>query len=336
MPRFLSSLSSVLFVALLPFLVRCGGDSASTATDADAGGDASATSDGGTSPGADSGTSMGTDGGGTPGTDPAWATAPLKSAGCGMAATPSGANGDKKTVMVGGVARTFVLYVPKGYDPNKNYPIVFSYHGIDATGADMAQFLQFQTYSNGGAIAVFPDGAQMGAHIGWDTSGDKDLLFFDAMVKSLTDTLCVNQRRIFVLGFSLGAYMVNHLGCKRSGVIRAFIPADGGFPDAAATCGKTTVLVYHRTEDDNESVTNGRKARDKWLGIDGCQSSSKPLNDFGFNDTTAGDLGCLQYDGCPANTTVSYCEDMYVSPQLYKHDLRQPYRVPMWNWFNHF
>ncbi len=282
---------------------------------------------------------MGADGSTKPGTDagdngpqPAWASAPLKSPGCGMAATPSGANGDNKTVMVGGTARSFVLYVPKGYDPNNGYPIVASYHGIGATGADMAQFVKMQEYSMGKAIAVFPT-AVAGK---WDTNGMTDLAFFDAMVKSLEDTLCINERRIFVLGFSFGAYMVNLLGCKRSDTIRAFIPADGGFVGSPAACGKTTVLVYHRTEDDNEAVANGKKARDNWLGINGCQSTSKPLNDFGFNDSTAGTLGCVQYDGCPGNTTVSWCEDMYISPQGYKHDLRQPYRVPMWNWFNHF
>lgn len=276
--------------------------------------------------------STGNDGGST-GPQPAWVTAPLKSAGCGIAATPSGTSGDNKTIMVGGKPRSFVLYVPKGYDPNKNYPIVASYHGLGATGAAMAMFVKMQDYSNGQAIAVFPT-AVNGT---WDTNGTTDLDFFDAMTKSLEDTLCVNERRIFVLGFSFGAYMVNLLGCKRSDAIRAFIPADGGFVGSPAACGKTTVLVYHRTEDDNEAIANGRNARDNWLGIDGCASTSKPLDQFGFNDgTAAGPNGCVQYDLCPGNTTVSWCEDMYVSPQGYKHDLRDVYRVPMWNWFNHF
>jgi polyhydroxybutyrate depolymerase len=204
------------------------------------------------------------------------------------------------------------------------------FHGIGATGPEMAQYIKFQDYSAGNAIVLFPT-AVSGT---WDTNGDKDLLFFDAMVKTTEDSLCVNERRIFALGFSFGAYMVNHLGCKRSDTLRAFIPADGGFPDAPANCGKTTVLVYHRTEDDNENIANGKNARDKWLGINGCQSTSKPLNAYGFNDSAVGDTGCVEYDGCPANTTVSWCEDTFASQ--YKHDLRDVYRVPMWNWFNHF
>jgi poly(3-hydroxybutyrate) depolymerase len=343
-----SSSISVLLVALVPFLVRCGGDDAhsSSSTD-DAGVDGSGDPNSHSQPTGDGGTKTGTDGGGNmtaadAGPEPGWANAPLKSPGCGKAGLKSGS----QTVQVDGGPRTFLVEMPqdsmskKPYDPNNNYPIVFGFHGIDAQGADLEGFLPFQDYSMGTAIAVFPDGEQISpGSYRWDTSGDKDLHFFDAMLTFLENNLCINERRVFVLGFSLGAYMVNHLGCKRSDVIRAFIPADGGFPDNPATCGKTTVLVYHRTEDDNEVIANGKKARDNWLKINGCGTtfSPTPLNTFGFNTGAPdGPNGCVQYDGCPGNTTVSWCEDMYISPQGYKHDLRQPYRIPMWNWFNHF
>src|SRR4051794_17616718 len=88
-PSLSSSCRYLLIVASLPFLLRCGGDDANTtAAGGDAGTDGS--TDPGTKqkPGTDGGGSMGTDGGGTAGPEPAWATAPLKSPGCGMAATP--------------------------------------------------------------------------------------------------------------------------------------------------------------------------------------------------------------------------------------------------------
>lgn len=299
-------------LALAPFLVRCGGDDPAPVTPS--GGD----NDGGTV------ITTGTDGGETD-SGPVNPGLPTRSPGCGVAAQASPANGDAKSVDVAGTKRTFVLYVPKGYDPSRAYPIVTVLHGIGATGAQMAQFIQMQLYSGGNAIVAFPD-ALNGR---WDTRGDVDLAFYDALTKSVQDTLCVNQQRAFVLGFSFGAYMANHLGCKRSSVIRAIIPADGGFGDAPAACGKVTALVYHRREDDNEVIANGIAARDKWLGINGCAKTSQPVNDFGFQG-----LGCVAYDGCPAATPVLWCEDTATSP--YKHDLREPYRVPMWNWFAHF
>jgi polyhydroxybutyrate depolymerase len=311
-------------LAVIPLLVRCGGNDGSassaakdggSAQDAGGGGDAAASGEGGmTMSGGDSGPSM---------TGPL--SLPKTSGGCGMAAMASPSSGDMKSVDVGGTKRTFVLYVPMGYDPNRAYPIVVLFHGIGATGADMAAYIQMQDYSNGNAIVAFPDGA--GGN--WDLSGDTDLLFFDALTKSLEDTLCVNEQRVFALGFSLGAYMANHLGCMRAQTVRAFNASDGGFPGSASACGKTAALIYHRQEDDNEVVANGEKARDQWLAIDGCASTSTPLNDFGF----AG-LNCVQYDGCPSDTPVVWCLDTAMSP--YKHDLRDVYRTPIWNWFDHW
>jgi len=328
-----SLLLPLALVTLGPALARCSTNAGTTASAGDSGagaGDAAAAdarreSGKGTSTGSGTGSNSGTGSGAGASTAPAWATAPEHSSGCGVAATPSGTDGDARTVTVNGVDRSYIVYVPPGYDPTRNYPVVLEYHGIGATGAEMAAWIQMQDYSAGNAIVAFPSAVNGN----WDLTGATDLAFFDAMTASLESTLCVNERRIFVLGFSLGAYMANSLGCHRSGAIRAFIPADGGFPGATAGCGKTTVLVYHRAEDDNEPIANGEAARDDWLGIDGCAQASTPITDFGF----AG-LGCVQYEGCPTATTVAWCDDTATSP--YKHDLRDVYRVPMWNWFNHF
>jgi poly(3-hydroxybutyrate) depolymerase len=311
--------SAVFGLAVLALcLVRCGGDDTGGGTvdpaqlaNADGGGDL----DGAT----------GTDGADAAlADDSATSNLPTTSPGCGTAATPSGSSGDLKTITVGGVSREFVLYVPAGYDKTRSYPIVTVWHGIDATGPEMAAWITMQDYSAPNAIVAFPSALNKT----WDVGGDKDLAFFDAMVGSLESTLCVNEQRVFALGFSYGAYMVNHLGCKRSSTVRAIVAADGGFPGPTG-CGKTAALVYHRREDKNEVIANGMKARDLWLGINGCANTSTPVTAYGL----AG-LGCVQYDGCPSATPVVWCED--TATTQWKHDLRDVYRVPMWNWFNHF
>ncbi len=306
-----------LLVAFVPFLVRCGGDEpgAVSATD---GGPSAPIGDG--APTATTTTTAT-----TPPDDSGRPTLPSKTVGCGAAAKASPPAGDRKTVDVAGKKRSYVLYVPAGYDPSRAYPLVLVFHGIGADGAAMSQFVKMQEYAAGEAIVAFPD-AVSGS---WDVSGDQDLAFFDALTKSTGDTLCVNPQRVFALGFSYGAYMVNHLGCRRSAALRAIIPADGGFPGAASACGKTAALVYHRREDDDEAIANGVAARDKWLGINGCAKTSKPVTEWGLEGK-----GCVAYDGCPGATPVLWCEDTATSP--YKHDLRDVYRVPMWKWMAHF
>lgn len=305
-----------LLMAFAPFLLRCGGDDPGAATD----GGSQATD-------APTATATATGTGTTPPPDDDGGTLPLPttSPGCGLAASASPATGDKKTLDVAGAKRSYVLFVPKDYDPSRAYPVVFVFHGIGANGTAMSQFVKMQEYAAGEAIVVFPDAAS-GT---WDVAGDKDLSFFDAMNKSVGATLCTNPQRVFALGFSYGAYMTNHLGCMRSAAIRAIIPADGGFPDKATACGKTAALVYHRREDDDEAVANGIAARDKWLTINGCAKTSKPVTEWGLDAK-----GCVAYDGCPSRTPVLWCEDTATSP--YKHDLRDIYRVPMWKWLAHF
>jgi polyhydroxybutyrate depolymerase len=301
--------------SFVPFLLRCGGDDAASTPPPDVPAAADASDLQAAEAGTDAATAV-----------DAGRVLPTKSPGCGKPATASPQSGVTQSVKASGVDRSFVLYVPKAYDPQRGYPVVVLYHGIDATGADMAAYIQMQDYAAGEAIVAFPT-AVNGR---WDTSGDRDLAFFDALLGSLETTLCVNEQRVFALGFSFGAYMVNHLGCKRSDVLRAFVAADGGFPNATG-CGATAALVYHRTDDDDEPVSNGKRARDKWLGINGCASTTKPVADFGLQG-----LGCVQYDGCAAHAPLLWCEDTDTSPPDYKHNLRDVYRVPLWSWFRHF
>lgn len=300
----------VFFV--LPLAAHCGGDDPVSA-DVD-GGSPTATSST-SSPGEDGATKA-----------PTPLDLPKTSAGCGAPASPSPAKGVTKTVKVDGKDRSYVLFVPKGYDPNRAYPLVAVFHGLGATGAQMAEFVKMQEYSAGNAVVVFPDGA--GGK--WDTTGGSDLAFFDALQADVEKSTCINRQREMALGFSFGAYMVNHLGCARSAKVRAIVAADGGFSGDGKACGKTAALVYHRTEDDDEPIKNGQRARDIWVGIDGCSSTTKPVTSFGFDG-----LGCVAYDGCAGTATpVVWCEDAAKSP--YKHDLRDVYREPIWKWMDAF
>ena len=53
---------------------------------------------------------------------------------------------------------------------------------------------------------------------GWDST--RDLVFFDALYEVLTTNLCVDQSRVFSLGFSNGGGMTYGLSCGRADVVR--------------------------------------------------------------------------------------------------------------------
>ncbi len=264
-----------------------------------------------------------------------WTSQPTTSSGCGQAANTSPTNGDMGSVTVNGVTRTFVYYVPASYDPSHAYPLVTLFHGIGATGAEMAAYIMMQVYSAPNAITAFPD-ALNGQ---WDLSGTTDLQFMDALNAQLESRLCINEQRTFALGFSYGAYFANHYGCNRP-TVRAFVAADGGYTDTSACKAPVAALIYHRQEDDNEVIANGINARNQWLANDGCSTNNTPFSSDGFQapgGDVSGPAGCVIYSGCSVSTApVLWCDDMYINPQGYKHDLRDVYRTPMWNWFDSF
>ncbi len=322
------------FALVLPFaaFLHCSSDDAAPTSGV-------TEEDSGTGGGDDGGGTTDPDGGGTPDPDGGGAgadgskpnTNPVRSVGCGKAAKASPAAGDKHSVKVGAKTRTFLEYIPAGYDVNKNYPLLFTLHGIGATGQEMSEYVEMQKETAGQAVVVFPDGS--GGN--WDTGGTTDLDFFDAMIDDVAARLCINQQRVYALGFSYGAYMVNHLGCKRADRIRAIAAADGGFGDNPAGCGQTAAIVYHRTDDNDESVANGRAARDKWLSIDKCGTTTTKLAST-TNTAKFGSLGCVEYQGCAASAQVAWCEDNvpYTSlcGQDCRHDFRDVYRAPVWQW----
>lgn len=236
-----------------------------------------------------------------------------RSAGCGTAANESPASGT--TATVGG--RNYRYFVPKGYDANKAYPVVYVLHGSGANGEQMAQYIKMQDYVKGEAIVAFPD-AVSGK---WDTSGDSDLSFFDAMNDDLGAKTCTNPSRVFVTGFSMGGYMTNYLGCQRGAKIRAIAPAAGGFPGKTDACAQIPAFVYHKTDDTTVRIAEGEKARDTWKSIDACSDNTEPY----------GALGCVSYKGCAPGTALVWCKDDKKTD--YAHDLDAEYRTPIWEWF---
>jgi len=336
--RPVSAFASAFAAFAVLFAVACGSDDATEAAANGSGsqagstengngngngpfglGNGNATNDGGSIVNGTDGSTLTGDDDDTPIDSGSTPPKPTRSTGCGKAASASPTDGTSGSVMLGSTKRTFVYYIPQNYDPNRAYPIVFMYHGIGMKTSFMKIWIEMQKYSKNDAIVLFDDGIAAGT---WDLSGDKDLVAFDAILDSMNSAFCVDQTRVMALGFSMGAYMANHLACKRASVVKAITAAAGGFPDAPASCGgPVNALIYHKVDDDNENVANGRAARDKWIGLNGCKAS--PTTPFGSP------LKCVEYSCTKAKTV--YCEDPKHTP--YNHDLDTDYRQPIWDLF---
>ena len=118
-----------------------------------------------------------------------------------------------------GGTRSAKVHAPSGADGK--LPVVVGFHGGKRhDGTDMAK--QWEHLFEEPVLYVFPDGkAERDGQPGWQgvsRGGDplRDVRMFDRLLDHLDETRNIDRSRVFVAGFSNGAYMAWHIVCHRS------------------------------------------------------------------------------------------------------------------------
>jgi len=220
--------------------------------------------------------------------------------GCGLVGAPTGVLSNQ-TITVGSQARTYVLSVPRSYDPSTPLALVFGWHGHGGTGNQARQSFVIEPAAAGGAIFVYPDGLGGAGNTDWDlTATGIDVALFDALASYLAGSYCIDRNRIFSTGLSAGAYFTNVLGCYRGDVLRAIAPVAGGPPSAATCAGHVGAWVAHASNDDLVDFTTGGIAtRDFWISRNGCSTTLAPV--------AVDPSDCVEYQGCLPDLPVVWC-----------------------------
>ncbi len=202
------------------------------------------------------------------------------------------------TLVVGAVARTFVLSVPQG--ATGPLPVVFAFHGMGSNGNEFRGWMTWiglESSAVGPTVFVYPD-ALVGSNgqTGWEDANGRDTALFDALLAKIEAEACVNESRVFVMGFSYGGFMSNNLGCHRAGVVRAVAPLSGFGPPG--TCNGQKVAVWMATGDQDSLLPQSIGARDRFVAIDQCTSST----------TGVAPSPCVAYSGCAEGSPVVWCQ----------------------------
>ncbi len=239
-----------------------------------------------------SGGAAGAAGGGAAGTG---GPAPRPSAGCSATSPPASGT---YMITVDGAAREYILTLPTGYNTNHPYRLILAFHGHMYTAESVADggppgsgpYYGIESEANGSAIFIAPQAIGSG----WSSS---DLDFVNAMVADSEAQLCVDQGRVFATGFSMGAIMTITIGCGEGDVFRAIAAMSG---EISGSCSGSHPIAYwasHGMSDPTIAIANGQAARDKFVSVDHCGST-----------TTAADAnGCVDYQGCTAGDPVVWC-----------------------------
>jgi polyhydroxybutyrate depolymerase len=225
------------------------------------------------------------------------------------------------SIQVGGVSRTFILHVPQSYNGKTAVPLVIDWHGLGSSGSGQESVSGYKTLSDAeGFVIAWPNGIDNGWNIGpcctKSTSVD-DLGFATALVANIEGRACIDPKRVYSTGYSMGGGMSQYLGCHEADVFAAIAPAAFDLLiDSEEPCmpsRQISVILFRGTSDPLVPYNGGASmppnglnvtihflsATDtlkKWADLDGC--TVEPM------DTGN---GCQTYSQCKDGTEVTLC-----------------------------
>ena len=224
-----------------------------------------------------------------------------QSAGCEAAAPlPSG----PATLDVAGDQREYKVYLPSNYgEIDQVWPLVLALHpngqrnGIDYWDSrGVAEAADRRAVVVAGVSALDDQDRQEWRY---EPNKERNLAYVDALLEHVKQNLCIDERRIFVLGFSGGGSFSTVLGCLRDDY-RAIASGSGILyfelldmqPEECV--GKPAAWVNFGSE---ESTNQRVELRDFWRRRNECDLAEAGGPDRG------GDPPCSEY-GCEAGRVV--------------------------------
>jgi polyhydroxybutyrate depolymerase len=199
-----------------------------------------------------------------------------------------------RTLKVGSLTRSYIVHVPKSYDPKKPTPVLLAFHGALMNGQMMVAFSGLnQKADEAGFIAVYPTGT--GANktfLVWNAGGVTSLMaknvddvtFVRKLLDDLATVVKVDDKRVYATGMSNGAMMTYRLAAELSDRIAAIAPVAGTMViDKCQPKRPVSVLHFHGTKDtmvpfhrSDKKIVDFIKFRSvedtiqTWVKLDGC------------------------------------------------------------------
>lgn len=293
-----------------------GGLSSGGSGTAGAGGTSGGATQAGSSNGAGSGGQAGTAGGGG-NSGGAGGSAPVS---CPMPALQTG--DQPKMLMIAGNNRSYVLHVPATYDGKKPVPLIVDFHGLGGDGPGERNGSPYPAQTDPeGVVMAFPTGLPGPSNNAWNVGpccvqNTDDVAFAKALVADIEKTACIDTKRVYAVGFSMGGGMSHYLACHAADVFAAVAPAAFDLlKENLGDCKPArpiSVVSFRSTGDGVVAYAGGysmavpgmpinflgaKATFDDWAQINQCTgaASAEDAN------------GCATYAGCPGGIDVMLC-----------------------------
>ncbi len=233
------------------------------------------------------------------------------------------ASGDQnKTISVKGTSRKYILHVPSAYKGDTPVPLVVDYHPIMGTASGQLSGTTYKAQTDPeGVISVYPDGLNgpLGGQA-WNVQGccstADDTSFARAMVAEVKTLACIDPKRVYATGFSMGGGMTHFSACHLSDIFAAGAPAAFDLTEQnVGACKPTrpiTMVMFRGTSDGTVSYAGGHSAVVPGMAIDflGAKGTFKKwaeLNKCTGSPSAEDSKGCSTYSTCEGGVQVTLC-----------------------------
>ena len=159
------------------------------------------------------------------------------------------------TLTHAGLERTYMLYLPAGYDGRGALPLVVNLHGRGSNAGEQAAYSRLAAAADEhGFIVATPDGTGEGGELAWALlpGGVDDIGFITALLDELQQELCVDGDRIYAAGISNGSALAQQLACALPGRIAGVVAVAAAVYPSLRCRGvdaPVAIVAFHGTVD---------------------------------------------------------------------------------------
>ena len=210
-------------------------------------------------------------------------------------ATVLAAGNSNRSLQSGGKSRSYVLHVPSAYTGKTPTALIVDFHGHGGTGVTQSTDSPYpKVVDSEGVLMAFPTAIgdwNMGPCCADDVD---DIGFAKALVTEVEGLGCVDPKRVYATGFSMGGGMSHQLACHAADVFAAVAPAAFDLlEEHLATCKPQrpiTVITFRDTQDTLAIYAGGLSnlvrpinflgainSMKKWAELDGCTGQAMDL-----------------------------------------------------------
>jgi polyhydroxybutyrate depolymerase len=209
---------------------------------------------------------------------------------------PLGPGDHTRSLKMGEQERSYLVHVPKGYDPKKPTPVVLALHGAFMTSPMLVAFSGLNKKADvEGFIVVYPSGLGMVWNAGSFGGKADDVAFIGKVLDDVGTVVSIDKKRVYACGMSNGAMMCYRLAAEMSDRIAAVAPVAGTIAiEESKPKRPVPVLHFHGTKDalvpfegPKGTMMQFKSVEDSiqtWVKLNGCDEKPKATDELSKTD----------------------------------------------------